>query len=56
MVTDRMIFNFSDNEGMFCDEQCTAAGCWGKGPEQCLECKNFHYEGKCLDSCKSLPK
>ncbi|KAL1395031.1 hypothetical protein pipiens_000335, partial [Culex pipiens pipiens] len=44
------------NEGMFCDEQCTAAGCWGKGPEQCLECKNFHYEGKCLDSCKSLPK
>ncbi|XP_058451762.1 epidermal growth factor receptor isoform X1 [Malaya genurostris] len=43
-------------EGMFCDEQCTSAGCWGKGPEQCLECKNFVYKGKCLDSCKSLPK
>ncbi|KFB41066.1 AGAP008819-PA-like protein [Anopheles sinensis] len=42
--------------GMQCSEQCTSAGCWGKGPEQCLECKNFIYEGKCLDSCKSLPR
>uniref|UniRef100_A0A2M4B952 Epidermal growth factor receptor n=2 Tax=Anopheles marajoara TaxID=58244 RepID=A0A2M4B952_9DIPT len=42
--------------GMQCSEQCTTAGCWGKGPEQCLECKNFVYEGKCLDSCKSLPR
>ncbi|XP_062547794.1 epidermal growth factor receptor isoform X1 [Armigeres subalbatus] len=44
------------DEKMFCDEQCTKAGCWGKGPEQCLECKNYVYKGKCLDSCKSLPK
>ncbi|XP_058120005.1 epidermal growth factor receptor-like [Anopheles ziemanni] len=23
--------------GMECSEQCTSAGCWGKGPEQCLK-------------------
>uniref|UniRef100_A0A182K8V6 receptor protein-tyrosine kinase n=1 Tax=Anopheles christyi TaxID=43041 RepID=A0A182K8V6_9DIPT len=43
-------------EGMQCSEQCSKAGCWGKGPEQCLECKNVKYKGRCLDSCKSLPR
>ncbi|KFB41076.1 hypothetical protein ZHAS_00008531 [Anopheles sinensis] len=23
--------------GLKCSEECTSAGCWGKGPEQCLE-------------------
>uniref|UniRef100_A0A8W7PX60 receptor protein-tyrosine kinase n=1 Tax=Anopheles coluzzii TaxID=1518534 RepID=A0A8W7PX60_ANOCL len=40
-------------EGMECSEQCSKAGCWGKGPEQCLECKNVKYKGKCLDSCRA---
>uniref|UniRef100_A0A182RPP5 Epidermal growth factor receptor n=1 Tax=Anopheles funestus TaxID=62324 RepID=A0A182RPP5_ANOFN len=43
-------------EGMQCSEQCFRTGCWGKGPEQCLECKNVKYKGRCLDSCKSLPR
>lgn len=30
-------------------------GCWGPGPEQCLECKHFKFNGICLNSCDSLP-
>uniref|UniRef100_A0A182WA18 receptor protein-tyrosine kinase n=1 Tax=Anopheles minimus TaxID=112268 RepID=A0A182WA18_9DIPT len=43
-------------EGMQCSEQCSKAGCWGKGPEQCLDCQNVKYKARCLDSCKSLPR
>lgn len=38
-----------------CSDECTEGGCWGPGPEQCLECKNFNFSGICLNSCESLP-
>lgn len=40
---------------MVCSEECTSAGCWGSGPDQCLECKNFKFNGTCLSSCHSYP-
>ena len=45
-----------DSEGEVCSEECSSAGCWGKGSDQCLECKNFIYKGTCLPSCKSTKK
>ena len=41
----------TDNE--VCSDECSSAGCWGKGPDQCLECKNFEFKGRCLASCKN---
>lgn len=42
--------------GEVCSDECSSAGCWGKGPDQCLECKNFVYKGTCLPNCKSTKK
>uniref|UniRef100_W4VRP0 Receptor protein-tyrosine kinase n=1 Tax=Corethrella appendiculata TaxID=1370023 RepID=W4VRP0_9DIPT len=44
------------SDGFVCSEQCTAAGCWGKGTGQCLECKNFNYKETCLANCRIIPK
>lgn len=41
--------------GLVCSEECSADGCWGSGPDQCLECKHFRYNGTCIKSCDSLP-
>ncbi|CAO1345232.1 unnamed protein product [Diamesa hyperborea] len=43
-----------DNE--VCSEECSSAGCWGVGLDQCLECQNFIYNGSCLATCKSLKR
>uniref|UniRef100_S4RBI1 receptor protein-tyrosine kinase n=1 Tax=Petromyzon marinus TaxID=7757 RepID=S4RBI1_PETMA len=41
-------------EGYVCDALCSAEGCWGPGPMQCLSCK-FHKRGKtCVESCSVL--
>ena len=40
-------------DGIKCDNQCTADGCWGKGPNQCLACANFHLDDTCIGSCDS---
>lgn len=40
---------------MICSEECTSAGCWGAGPEQCLECRHFKFNDTCLRSCHSQP-
>lgn len=47
---------FTANDGEVCSIECSAAGCWGKGPDQCLECQHFVYKGTCLSNCKSLKK
>ncbi|CAO1400328.1 unnamed protein product [Diamesa hyperborea] len=40
-----------------CSEKCSLAGCWGDGPDQCLDrCQNYIYNGTCLATCKSLRK
>ncbi|XP_055700755.1 epidermal growth factor receptor isoform X1 [Phlebotomus papatasi] len=42
-------------EDQVCSDQCTLTGCWGAGPNQCLECRSYKYNDTCLASCKSLP-
>ncbi|XP_071942789.1 epidermal growth factor receptor-like isoform X2 [Antedon mediterranea] len=39
------------NEGRVCDAQCQQIGCWGPGPEQCVECKNRKIGNKCVEDC-----
>lgn len=40
---------------MVCSTECTSAGCWGPGPQQCLECQHVKFNNTCLNSCKSSP-
>ncbi|GAB1603004.1 epidermal growth factor receptor-like isoform X1 [Argonauta hians] len=42
-------------ENKTCDLQCKN-GCWGAGPEHCLECANYHIENSthCVESCFSV--
>nr|CAD7430777.1 unnamed protein product [Timema monikensis] len=41
-------------EGLVCDPECSADGCWGPGPDQCLTCKNFQLANRCLRDCDSV--
>ncbi|XP_076821593.1 receptor tyrosine-protein kinase erbB-4-like [Clavelina lepadiformis] len=34
-----------------CDPECDSNGCWGPGPDQCLQCSHYLYQGSCLESC-----
>ncbi|KAG4073502.1 hypothetical protein HA402_000726 [Bradysia odoriphaga] len=43
------------SEDLICSTECTSDGCWGPGPDQCLECKHFKFNGTCLDACASYP-
>lgn len=54
MRTKEMFFS-PELENLVCDKECTATGCWGAGPDQCLECRNKKYSGTCLASCADLP-
>lgn len=47
------MYSFLEMAGLSCANECTSDGCWGPGPEQCLECKHFKYNGTCLHSCNS---
>lgn len=29
-------------------------GCWGPGPGQCVQCRNFSRDGQCADSCPPI--
>lgn len=50
------LLNFTESAGEVCITECSAAGCWGVGPDQCLECENFVYKGTCLSDCNSIDK
>ncbi|KAL0978362.1 hypothetical protein UPYG_G00169500 [Umbra pygmaea] len=39
-------------KGLVCDPLCSADGCWGPGPDQCLSCKNFSRGGTCVHQCR----
>lgn len=41
-------------EGHVCDVECSSEGCWGIGPDQCLECANFRYGRHCLKDCDAM--
>lgn len=53
-----LIFHFllTELDNQVCSEECTSAGCWGVGPDECLECQSYIYKGTCLGTCKSLRK
>ncbi|KAM8977527.1 receptor tyrosine-protein kinase erbB-3-like [Pelodytes ibericus] len=38
-------------EGKVCDPLCSASGCWGPGPDQCLSCRNYSRDGICVQAC-----
>uniref|UniRef100_A0A672LHK8 Receptor protein-tyrosine kinase n=1 Tax=Sinocyclocheilus grahami TaxID=75366 RepID=A0A672LHK8_SINGR len=40
-----------EEEGHVCDPLCSAAGCWGPGPEQCLSCRIHSRHGTCVSHC-----
>ncbi|MEE6471483.1 hypothetical protein FKM82_009285 [Ascaphus truei] len=41
-------------EGRICHPLCSAAGCWGPGPDQCLYCKNYSRDSICVPTCNFL--
>nr|UPI11530.1 epidermal growth factor receptor isoform X1 [Mythimna separata] len=40
---------------LVCDPECSADGCWGPGPDQCLSCKNYKFNEMCVQNCSVLP-
>ncbi|XP_030634923.1 receptor tyrosine-protein kinase erbB-4-like [Chanos chanos] len=38
-------------EQMVCDRLCSDAGCWGRGPDQCLSCRFFSRGRTCVEFC-----
>ncbi|XP_013189331.1 epidermal growth factor receptor isoform X2 [Amyelois transitella] len=42
-------------EHLVCDPQCSADGCWGPGPDQCLSCQNFKFGEICIKNCSVIP-
>ncbi|XP_017837292.1 epidermal growth factor receptor isoform X2 [Drosophila busckii] len=40
--------------GLVCSDQCNSDGCWGSGPDQCLNCKSFNYSGTCYADCRNV--
>uniref|UniRef100_A0A672UNW2 receptor protein-tyrosine kinase n=1 Tax=Strigops habroptila TaxID=2489341 RepID=A0A672UNW2_STRHB len=39
-------------EGKVCDPLCSAEGCWGPGPAQCLSCRHYRRRGVCVPTCR----
>ncbi|KAF1764005.1 hypothetical protein GCK72_003951 [Caenorhabditis remanei] len=37
-------------EEEICDPNCNSRGCWGKQPEDCLECRTWNNMGTCVSS------
>ncbi|CAG9558821.1 unnamed protein product [Danaus chrysippus] len=40
---------------LVCDPQCSADGCWGPGPDQCLSCENYKFGETCVQNCSVHP-
>ncbi|XP_052746802.1 epidermal growth factor receptor isoform X2 [Bicyclus anynana] len=40
-----------EKQNLVCDPECSADGCWGPGPDQCLSCENFILEETCIQNC-----
>jgi len=37
--------------GLVCSAQCSAEGCWGLGPNECLSCAHYKLDETCVESC-----
>ncbi|XP_018020584.1 epidermal growth factor receptor isoform X2 [Hyalella azteca] len=44
-------YNECKQLGLVCNEECSDDGCWGAGPEECLSCRNFKLQDKCVNNC-----
>ncbi|XP_062524304.1 epidermal growth factor receptor isoform X4 [Bombyx mori] len=44
-----------EKNNLVCDPQCSADGCWGPGPDQCLSCQNYNFGEICIDNCSVHP-
>ncbi|XP_024125415.1 receptor tyrosine-protein kinase erbB-3 [Oryzias melastigma] len=53
-VKDNRPSNDCVEEGRVCDPLCSADGCWGPGPDQCVSCKNYSRGGVCVPDCMFL--
>ena len=42
----------AEQEGKVCDPLCSAEGCWGPGPTQCLSCRHYSRRGVCVPTCR----
>ncbi|XP_037227175.1 LOW QUALITY PROTEIN: receptor tyrosine-protein kinase erbB-3 [Falco rusticolus] len=42
----------AEQEGEVCDPLCSAEGCWGPGPAQCLSCRHYRRRGVCVPACR----
>ncbi|ESO04704.1 hypothetical protein HELRODRAFT_119222, partial [Helobdella robusta] len=47
--------NNCESEGKLCHPECSDDGCWGPGDHQCISCRNFKFQNKCVLSCQSIP-
>ena len=47
----------TEAKGSVCDRACSEHGCWGPGPDMCLQCRSFQLdpEQSCLPSCTDQP-
>ncbi|KAG5262466.1 hypothetical protein AALO_G00275430 [Alosa alosa] len=41
-------------EGHVCHPLCGTGGCWGSGPDQCVECVSFQRGTECVEECNIL--
>ncbi|XP_045177592.2 epidermal growth factor receptor-like isoform X3 [Mercenaria mercenaria] len=46
-----------DALGLKCHSECSSYGCWGPGPDKCLQCKTVRMaeNNTCLASCLEIP-
>ncbi|GAU88257.1 hypothetical protein RvY_00994-2 [Ramazzottius varieornatus] len=42
-------------ENKTCHSECSAAGCWGPGADQCLSCARYKDKNTCVESCAARP-
>lgn len=45
----------TEKSNLVCDPQCSADGCWGPGPDQCLSCLNYKFGEICIQNCSVEP-
>lgn len=49
-----LVFPPTAQQNQTCDEECSAAGCWGPGPDMCVFCRHFSRKGRCVALCNLL--
>lgn len=44
-------FKAEDDTCQACDSECTAQGCTGPGPSECIQCEHYSANGICVLNC-----